>query len=805
MLTLPHNMWELISRFILRYRLFLLIAVVLLTLLMGYKAKEVKLSYEYAQLLPSNDPDFIDYKHFKSIFGEDGSVLVIGVKDSSLYTLEVFNAWYDLGSELKKLEGVQEVVSLARIFNVTKNIEERKFEFKEVFDKKPQSQAELDSLLNIAFNLPFYRELLYNPENKATLMALTLDRSILNSEARIEVVKKIKNITDKFSRSQNIDLHYSGLPYIRTTISQMVAKELELFLLMAALVTAVILFLFFRSVPVVVFCMIVVGIGVIWSLGTMSFLNYDITLLTGLIPPLLIVIGVPNCVYLLNKYQTEYLNHGNKIKALTRTIERIGRAALMTNATTAIGFVAFTITRSTILREFGVVASINIMLVFILSLILIPVIFSFLPPPSTRHTRHLKSKRTNKMVEILNTLVHTRRKTIYVVTAIVIAVALFGITKVKSAGFIVDDLPVDHPIYTDLKFFEKNFHGVMPFEIAIDTEKRNGVMNLSFLRKLDELQELLNEYDEFSRPVSLAEVVKFATQGYYNSNPARYKLPNEQEKNFVFSYIPRGKGENQLLKSFVDSSRQITRVSVQMADVGSVKMEELKEELKPRIDSIFDGENEHVTVTGTSLIFLKGTQYLVNNLVTSVALAILVITVLMALMFMSFRMVLISLIPNVIPLVITAALMGYLGINLKPSTILIFSIAFGISVDNTIHFLAKYRQELRHHRFSISDTVGIALRETGVSMIYTSIVLFFGFSIFTASNFGGTVALGLLVSITLLVAVISNLLVLPSLLLSLEKAINAKAMMEPLIQIYDEEEDIELEDLEIKRKDNSTE
>lgn len=767
---------------------------------MGYKAKTVDLSYEYAQLLPSNDPDFVNYRQFKSIFGEDGSVIVIGVKDKKLFQLETFNDWYELGNNLKKIEGVQEVVSIARVFNITKNTEQRKFEFKQLFKNKPQTQQELDSLLEIVFNLPFYRELLYNPENKATLMALTLEKKIINSQERIEVVHQIKKITENFSKKNNIQSHYSGLPFIRTIISGMVAKELELFLVLAAVVTAVILYLFFRSVPVVVFSMIVVGVGVVWSLGTMSLLGYDITLLTGLIPPLIIVIGVPNCIYLLNKYQIEYINHGNKIKALTRTIQRIGNAALMTNATTAIGFVAFTITRSTILKEFGVVASINIMLVFLLSLILIPVIFSFLPPPSTRHTRHLKSKRTNKMVEILNKLVHTKRRIIYIVTVVTVAFALFGITKIKTAGFIVDDLPQDDPIYVDLKFFESNFRGVMPFEISIDTEKRNGVMNLNFLRKVDELQDLLNEYDEFSRPVSLAEVVKFATQSYYNGNPSRYNLPNEQERNFIFSYIPRGKGENQLLKSFVDSSRQITRVSVQMADIGSVKMEELKQELKPKIQTIFNDEDYKVILTGTSLIFLKGTQYLVDNLIISVVLAIIVISLLMSLMFMSIKMVLISLIPNLIPLLFTAALMGYLGINLKPSTILIFSIAFGISVDNTIHFLAKYRHELRFNKFNISKTVGIALRETGVSMIYTSIVLFFGFSIFTASNFGGTVALGLLVSITLLVAVISNLLVLPSLLLSLEKSITAKAMKEPLIQIYDEEEDIELNELEIRKK-----
>ncbi len=792
-------MWELVSRIILRNRLALLISIGLLTLFFGYQASKVKLSYEFAQILPQNDPDYLDYTQFKQMFGEDGSVLVIGIEDKDFFQLEKFNAYSALSHELRGIEGVQEVVSIARAYNLSKNDSVRKFDFKPLFEKKIGTQAELDSLKELFFNLPFYENLLINRESGVMLMAITLEKKMLNTKARVGLVNEINRRANVFGKKYNIEMHYSGLPYIRTIISTKIAEELKMFMALAALVTAIILFLFFRSIIATLFSMLVVGIGVTWSVGLMGILGYKITLLTGLIPPLMIVIGVPNCIFLLNKYHREYRIHANQIKALARTIQKIGKAALMTNATTAVGFVTFTITKSAILKEFGIVTSISIMTLFLLSLILIPVIFSFLAVPKAKHTKHLDNQRILSVVATLDRWVHLYRRRIYLGTFIAVIIAGIGVIKIKTTGFIVDDLPQNDPVLVDLKFFEKNFKGVMPFEISIDTKRKGGVLSLTTLNRMNQMQEMISEYPEFSKAVSLVEVVKFSTQAFYNGNPERYRLPNEQEKNFILTYATKAQGQQNFLKSFMDSTRQFTRVSVQMADVGSARMEVLKNELRPRIDSIFNPEKYNVKITGTSIIFLKGTGYLVESLIRSVLLAIIIISFLMALMFMNFRMVLISLIPNLIPLLFTAALMGYFGIALKPSTILIFSIAFGISVDNTIHFLAKYRQELRNQKWNISKTVTVALNETGVSMIYTSIVLFFGFFIFTASHFGGTVALGTLVSVTLIIALFANLLLLPSLLLSLEKSINARAMKEPLIQIYDEDEDVELDDLTIRK------
>jgi predicted RND superfamily exporter protein len=254
------------------------------------------------------------------------------------------------------------------------------------------------------------------------------------------------------------------------------------------------------------------------------------------------------------------------------------------------------------------------------------------------------------------------------------------------------------------------------------------------------------------------------------------------------------------MNSFIDENKQIGRVSLYVGDIGTSRMKEIKLKLREQVDKIFDPEKYNVVLTGTSIVFLEGTSYLVKNLFTSLMLAVLLISIFMAWMFNSFRMVVVSLIPNLIPLIITASIMGYFGISIKPSTILVFSIAFGISVDDTIHFLAKYRQELRLRNFNIKDSVVAAIKETGVSMFYTSIVLFFGFFIFIASQFGGTIALGLLVSITLLIALLSNLIVLPALLLSLEKSLIVEALNDPLLDVFDEEEDIELKELTLNNK-----
>jgi len=800
-------MWIKIARFILRNRIAILAILFLLTLFMGLQSRRIEMSYQYAPLLPKDDSTYIEYGSFVDVFGNEGNLVVIGIRNDNFFELSDFNAWQDFSDQLTTIEGVNSIFSVGQAYNLKKNTTEKVFEIEQIFPGHVKYQTELDSLKSVFQSLPFYESILYNKSTDAYLMAVTLDADILHSPARVKLIDDIREVGNAYFHKTKQEIHYSGLPYIRVTTAEMIKGELNMFIFLALGITAIIIFLFFRSFKVVMYSMLVVIVAVIWALGIQALFGYKITILTGMIPPLIIVIGIPNCVFLLNKYHQEYRKHSNKIKALQRVIRKIGNATFLTNLTTASGFATFIFTSSKILVEFGVIAAINIIVVFVMSILLIPIIFSFLDGPKERHVKHLDNQIISRIVNYLVKISLNHRTVIYWITGIMLFLGAIGISRIKTTGYMLDDIPHDDPLYIDLKFFEENFNGLMPLEIMIDTKKPKGVLQASSLKRMDKLQSELSKLDEISKPLSLTEVVKFARQAFYNGKEKYYGIPGNQERNFILSYVGKSEtgGQSGIINTFVDSLKQRTRLSFRMKDVGTNRMGELDEKIRSTIDSVFPAKRYNTSLTGASVVFFKGTEYLVRNLFTSLLLAIILIASFMAWMFSSKRMVLVSLIPNLFPLIMTAALMGFFNIPIKPSTILVFSIAFGISVDDTIHYLAKYRQELSETNWSIRAAVVLALKETGVSMIYTSIILFFGFGIFGVSQFGGTVALGVLVAVTLLIALFSNLILLPALLLTLEKAITNQSFKEPLLHIYNEDEDIELEELTIEKKSTTPE
>jgi predicted RND superfamily exporter protein len=783
-------MWKYFSTILLRNKLAFTTGVSLLTIFMAYQAYRMELSYEFAKILPDNDSTFIEYQKFKKQFGEDGNVMVIGFQDKDLFQLEKFRDWHNLAKEIKNIQGIKDILSISTIYKMELNDSLEKFEFVPLIKKPIVTQQDVDSLKKEILALPFYEGIIYNKETGATLIAITFKKKDLDSKRRLDIVAEIKAIGDAFSKKHNIELHYSGMPYIRSQLMTKVSHEMSLFLALAIAVTALILWLFFRNIAIVLFSLIVVVVGVVWSIGIMELFGYKITVLSGLIPPLIMVIGLPNCIFLINKYQSEYVSHGNKIKALQRSIETIGVTLFLANITTAIGFGVLYFTKSSMLVEFGVVASISVMATYFITLILVPVILNLLPVPKPKHTKHQEGKRITKILDSIDSLVQNRRGLIYFVTTVVTVTSLWGMTFIDMNGYVVDDLPEKDPVYNDLHFFEENFKGVLPFEISIDTHKPNGLFaeNARALYKLKRLEKLMAEYPIFSKPVSIAEGVKFAYQSYKGGNPKYYYLPSVSDLKILSEFTGSLKGQNSKLQNFIDTAKQITRVSYQARDIGSKKMKELMTELRPKIDSIFDPSEYKVVTTGHSLVFLKSNDYLLSNLLESLIIEIVLIAIVGIALFRSVRIIILSKLPCLIPLVITAGVMGFLAIRFKPSTILIFSIAFGISSDGTIYFLAKYRQELKKYKKTASQAISAAIKDTGLSMVYTSIILFCGFAIFAASSFGGTVAMGILVSLTLIMSMFTNLILLPAILLSIHrKSIKREIIEEPLIDIDEAE------------------
>ena len=794
-------MWQRLGRFILTYRLPLLLLLAALTGFMVYHASKVELSYDFSKAIPVNNPKYKTYQEFRKKFGEDGNLLVIGIQTDKLFEANIFNSYAELQRKLKKLYGVDDVIGVPSAVNLVKVPETEKLKADTIFAERTLTQAEIDSASAIFLNLPFYRQLLYNPSTNAWLMGVRINKDLMASKKRMNIVSQINELADEFGKQSNLTIYKSGLPHIRTVLSGRIVKEMRMFIIASILLSALILLLFFRSLSAMLLSLSVVVLGVIWSFATIEMMGYKISILNALIPPLIVVIGIPNCIYFLNKFHTAWNETGDKRKSLVMMIDKMGIVTLFCNLAAAIGFAVFALTQSQILREFGIVAGINIVVLFFISLILIPAVLSYLPSPKNRHTKYLNNPGLNRWLDRLERWSLNHRKLIYGITIAIVAVSIVGATRLKALGFIVDDIPKEDKIYTDLRFFENNFKGVMPLEIVIDTKKKYGVSrNLNNLERIDSLSQFLAKMPGIAKPLSIVEGLKFAKQAFFDGDSNSYTMPSSYDLPALSQYLNfKGDSVNEknsfakIVSTFMDSAKQEARISVSMADVGSSRLPFILDSIQLRAEYLFNGDSikaltadaqtklankddslwgkrkYNIELTGTSVTFLEGSRYILNGLKDSIAWAFLFIALCMLYLFRSVRILFCSLIPNIIPLLITAGIMGWVGVPLKPSTVLVFSVALGIAIDITIRFLVNYKQELPHNNYDMKQTVIETIHSTGISIIYTSLVLIAGFIIFCFSGFDGTKALGWLTSLTLVTATFTNLVLLPAILISFVK------------------------------------
>jgi len=796
------NFWDFIASKILRNRIGLLVTVALFTLFMASQWKHIKFTTTEANLLPASEKANLEYNSFLEKFGEEGNLIVIGIQDRLIFTPKIYDSWEKLMLQLKKNPEVDGIISLNDLKKLQKNDSLSSFELTALIDPTQTKNA---AYLNqkkkeLLTQMPFYDGLLFN-HSGIIRSAIYLDKKIVNTPERKDLVlHKIIPAIEAFEKETKVDLHVSGMPYIRSLNSEYIISEISLFIGAALGITSLIFFFFFRSFRTTLISMCIVIVGVMWSFGFLGLLRYEITVLTALVPTLMIVIGIPNCIFLTNKYHQECRIHGNQAKALVRVITKVGTPTLITNLTTSFGFATFIVTNNELLKEFGVVTSINIIALFFLCLFVIPVAYSYMSTPKERHLDHLERSYAVSFLNWVQKTIINKRRLVYVVVVLLLTLGTIGIFKMQISGSLIEDMPKKAAFYDDIVFFEKEFDGVMPIEILIDTKKKKGVMKLATLKRMDELQQTIDSIPELSKPISIVNLVKYSKQAYYNNNPEYYELPSSQEQAFILSFAKNSAKTNpeNMMKSYVDTTGQYSRITTFIKDEGINNLDVIESKLQSKIDELFPKEKYTVSITGKAVVFQKGTKYLLDNLLQSLLLSVFITALLIAFMFRSIKMILVALLPNLLPLLMTAGIMGYFNIPLKPSTILVFGIAFGLSVDDTIRFLAEYRQALTRNNWKIKKSVFATINESGLSMFYTSVVLFSGFSVFMLSSFGGTIALGGLVSITLLFGMLSNLVLLPSLVLTLNKKLaNQQEFGEPTINILSDEEVGEVDKIEL--------
>lgn len=869
-------MWSRIASFILRNRLFILAIIAIITIFFGYFTfTALKVDNRVGNTLPKDHPIQMDYENFKLQFGEEGSTLVIAIQTKKLYTENNFKKWRELAYKILKIKGVNNVVSEATLFGMTNNIAKNEFEIHRIFSDTTFGEKSIAEIKEDVRKNPIYRGLLYNEKSNVSLLMIGIDEKVLSHPKKSKVVFEIEELAKNYDK-QFGKLYFAGLPHIRVIVAKRIVSEMYIFLALSIIASSLLMYLIFRSFTIMMISNMIVFISVIWALGSIALMGYTLTIVMALVPPLLIVIGVPNCVFLFTRYHQEYTRLQSKMPSLFMMVKRVGSVTFLTNLTTAVGFVTFT--SSDKLGEFGLISSWNIMMVFALSLTILPILTSFASNPKPRHLHHLSRQSSKWFLNLSVEIVTKHRVKVYISSVVLVIISLYGMTKIFSTGNITSDLPEDDPILLDIKFIEKNFGGSIPFEITIDYKEKGRLFNANTMRKIEAVQESFSKDSLFSKSLSYIDLIKSINMAYHGGNENKFSIISNRDKLRLKKYIDKLdlsslNGGAVSLKSLVDTAHTTLRIRMQMKDLSVDKVAPALDRHKKKIDEILNPEkptleklytkikggevdkidslmynhsdvfnnlcsnvangnadmqmsfdlnpekiktyakkpgfDKHLrnainksyftpVFTGIKVVQTEGTKYLFTNLLQSLMFAIVSIAIMIGFLFRSFRIILVSMIPNVIPLLFTAGMMGFLKIPLKPSTILVFGIALGITVDNAILFLGKYRNELKVHAWDTRYAILHSLRETGLGIVYTSIVLFFGFLMFSFSQFGGTQALGLLVSITIFVGTITNLIILPSLLLTLERKINIKSLQEPFFDNYYEETDYDMDKLEVE-------
>lgn len=728
---------------------------------MGWRARSVEITQDFIKVVPEDDPDYQAYRRFKQEFGEDAGLVLIGLTLPKSDNAAYWASLRKLADTLEKLSGIQQVIGLPTVPYFVGQGER----FVRSPLPLPTNRREWDSLRK---SLPLYEGLLWDRSGESLLLLVQVDSLTLHTRAKHQLLDRVEEVVEEWAQVLGVEAHFAGVPYLRHYVAQLLPRELWLFTAGSLLLTVLALWIYFRSWYAMGFPVFLLGLASVWTVGIIGIYGFKLTLLTALLPPVIIILGIPPSIYMLSEYHRLYVAKGSKVAAITEMLRQLGLVTFMIHANTAFGFLTLYLTNVVPLQEFGIVAFWGTLSTYVLTVLLLPSFFMLLPEPKERHLRHLTNRWVVRVVRWVGSVVERRRRWVYGVTVMLFVVGVGGVWQLQAVSYMADDLPSEARVMQDLAFFEERYGGTMPFEIVIEAKQPQGLRRLRTLRSLSALQDSLAKYPELSRSLSLADFLKAARQAFWGGSPAAYGLPQPEELPTLLRITRQGEGP-QLLGKLVDSAYQRTRLTTFVKDVGSVEMPRLLARIRSDIQACFGEEAERVHITGTTLIFLKAIDYLVDNLVWSLVATFLLVALQMFFLYGSFRIMLISMGVNLLPLFLVAGLMGYLSMPVKPSTALIYEMAFGIVVDSAIHFLSSYQWYYRRHPLPARAAV-VSVHHTGALITYTSFVLLMGFGIFIFSSFGGTRALGILTALSLGIGLFSNLFLLPALLVSFRQA-----------------------------------
>jgi len=723
-----------------------------ITLVLGTFLPKVKMDFSIEQLFSQNDPVINRFLNFREEFdGVDNRIFLLYESDDpfSYKNLELNKK---MVYAFENIEGVSKVTSLTNIELFTEGGE---YLLSPVYENIPKSIDSLNIAKERIISSDLLKNYLISEDGKVAAILIEVSDSFNEHESRESIVKQI----DELQLGTDWTWHQTGLPIIRTRYVQYMIADNITFLIPVLSMLILLLSLLFRSLVGLALPLIVVLLTIIWTLGFMTATGITINIISYIIPTLLMVVGISDSVHFLVKYYKTLHLLGDKREALTQSLQKIGTAIFLTSITTAIGFGALSMVNIEIVKEFGIFTAMGVFFAFIITVLFIPSSLMLLgKTPKTKLEAYSRGYRV-KIVKKLITIVRGHPKKIIFTGITITIIGFFGALQINPHSKLLDDLRPGNTLLEDMRLAEDRMGSVLPVEIIItvdENENFQDIQDVAVISFTDELASYISKIPEIGKVVSVSDYLKAINQAMNDGDKSFYQVPLSRE--IISQYMLLYDSE---FNSLINSDLTKLRIASQIKDIDSRRSAEIEKELNTYIASVIP-EGISAEVTGTAFLALRTNNYLVKNLLGSFLVALIIITFLMIVLFRSVKMAFISILPNIIPMMVMAAVLGFLQIPLRPATAMTFAVAFGIAVDDTLHYLIRYRMELskQHYRQANDST----MLGTGIAMMSTTAILSAGFLVLILSQFTPTVEFGMLSVITIVTALIGDLTFLPALL-----------------------------------------
>ncbi len=734
-----------------KYSLLTLATLLVVSLIAVSFVRQLEFDFDFEKFFPANDDSSDFYKDYRKAFESDNDFVLIGLENKNgVFDQSFLKDIEKLVTEIEKIENVEQVLAItnARDFKKAPGTGQI-YDYPILHINKPERYTR-DSI-SIAAN-DLFRGTIVSKDLTSTALWIKHTQQI-SKEKCDNLSNDLHRVLDGFTFDKT---HIMGRSVGQKIYVEMMQNEMMIFMGLSFILVIAFLFIAFRSGWGILIPIFVMTLAIIWNLAIIKLLGQKIDSMLTILPTIIFVVGMSDIVHFLTRYLAELRNGNDKLSAIKITIREVGLATLLTSLTTALGFLTLVSSPILPISNFGLYTAAGVIIAFILTFSMLPSTLVLVHKPKVNALKKRDYWKPKLAYLFLYSL--RNRKTILWLSLITFVLSGWAISTIRANNYLLQGLNENHPLKQEMRFFEKNYSGARPLEVAVIFKPDTDPFSTKTMRELALLEDHLKHNYGLNAITSFHSILKKTDEVVSSKKPGFEDSEKRIKKAYIYLL-----NEREIIQKFYNSEKNMARIYGQTDDLGRQYYISKGEDLEHFMQTELKNANFNIKLTGTAQLIDRSNEILSSSMLKGLALAFLMIAILFGFLFKSWSMLVISLIPNILPLVMIGGVMGVSGIEFKVSNAIIFTIIFGIAVDDTIHFLSKFRMEIRKGR-SMIYAMKRTFLTSGKAIIVTSLILIAGFLTLVFSDFQGTFYIGLLISLSLVFAVVADLLLLPVLI-----------------------------------------